>query len=121
MLFLWKLFQFVSLLITLASLLIANTIHAVINPTIFSFLLTSSTIYAVYTAILLCQLWNMERIRAHYRQLPTRPERPVDQIGFLAFGSFSFRRQVSGRSGVGIPTADPESGSRRLGPDSVGA
>ena len=94
MLFLWKLFQLVSLLLTLVSFVVADLVPATpdLSNTV-SFIVTTSSIYAAYTLLLLRQLWRMPRIRDHYRQLPTRPERPVDTIGFLAFGSFSFRRQ----------------------------
>ena len=94
MLFLWKLFQLISLLLTLISFVVADFVPATPDlSNIVSFIVTTSSIYAFYTALLLRQLWRMPRIRDHYRQLPTRPERPVDTIGFLAYGSFSFRRQ----------------------------
>jgi len=93
-LFLWKLFQLISLLLTLVSFIVADFLPAAPNlSNVVSFIVASSSIYALYTSLLLRQLWRMPRIRDHYRQLPTRPERPVDTIGFLAFGSFSFRRQ----------------------------
>jgi serine/threonine protein kinase len=93
-LFLWKLFQLVSLLLTLISFVVADFLPATPNlSNIVSFIMATSSIYALYTSLLVRQLWRMPRIRDHYRQLPTRPERPVDTIGFLAYGSFSFRRQ----------------------------
>ena len=74
MLFLWKLFQLISLLLTLISFVVADFVPATPDlSNIVSFIVTTSSIYAFYTALLLRQLWRMPRIRDHYRQLPTRP------------------------------------------------
>ena len=102
-LFLWKLFE----LLCLALLLLAYSLtelsphvhHA--NAAISVPLLSLLGSYALYTLFFLRQLWQVPRIREHYRRLPTRRDTGVAEAGVLQFGSFFFRRQdVLGAGGT---------------------
>ena len=79
-LFLWKLFELLGLLLLLLSYTLIS-------------LLTTVGFYVLYTLVLLRQLWQIPRVREHYRRLPTRREIATLDSGMLQYGSFFFRRQ----------------------------
>jgi hypothetical protein len=93
-LFLWKLFELLGLLLLLLSYTLTSL--AGLRPsdeTIAISLLTTVGVYVLYTLVLLRQLWQIPRVREHYRRLPTRREIATLDSGMLQFGSFFFRRQ----------------------------
>jgi len=93
-LFLWKLFELLGLLLLLLSYTLTSL--AGLRPsdeTIAISLLTTVGFYVLYTLVLLRQLWQIPRVREHYRRLPTRREIATLDSGMLQYGSFFFRRQ----------------------------
>lgn len=97
-LFLWKLFELLCLLLLLASYAATQVSaerkgHGPASITALTLpLLILIVIYSLYTLVLLRQLWLVPRIREHYRRLPTRHELAIADSGVLQFGSFFFRR-----------------------------
>ena len=95
-LFLWKIFELVGLLLLLLSYTLSDLsrgAHPLADATIGMPLIVLIATYAAYTVLLLWKLWQVPRIREHYRRLPTRRELGFADSGVLQFGSFFFRRQ----------------------------
>ena len=94
-LFLWKLFELGCLLLLLAAYALTHALRSQSHAYSTEIpLLVLLSIYSLYTMLMLRQLWQVPRIREHYRRLPTRGEAangPLDS-GVLQFGSFFFRR-----------------------------
>ena len=97
-LFLWKLFELLCLLLFLAAYaatLVGGANRGGVtraNDTLTLPLLVVVCTYCLYTLLLLRQLWAVPRIREHYRRLPTRNDLALADSGVLQFGSFFFRR-----------------------------